>query len=72
MKKNSSRKTNKEYLSVYREKKLAMGGHLVNVYLPADLVEILDQSKESHGARGRAPIIIKALETYFNNNNQGA
>jgi hypothetical protein len=72
MKKLSSRKTNKEYLSIYREKKRAMGGHLVNIYIPADLVELLDQLKEAHGARGRAPIIIKALETYFNNNNQGA
>jgi hypothetical protein len=72
MKKLSSRKTNKEYLSIYRERKLASGGHLINVYLPANLVELLDQSKEAHGARGRAPIIIKALETYFRNNNQGA
>lgn len=72
MKMSSSRKTNKEYLSIYREKKLASGGHLVNVYLPADLVERLDQTKEAHGVRGRAPIIAKALEAYFMNNNPRA
>lgn len=72
MKKTSSRKSNSEYLSIYREKKLASGGHLVNVYLPAHLVELLDRTKEAHGARGRAPIIAKALEAYFMNTNQGA
>ncbi len=72
MRKTSGRKTKSEYLAVYREKKLAAGGHLVNVYLPAHLVEILDQMKEDEGMRGRAPIISEALEVYFMNRNRMA
>ena len=44
----------------------------MNVYLPAHLVEILDQMKEDEGMRGRAPIISEALEAYFMNRNRTA
>ena len=72
MRTNSGRKLHKEYLAIYREKKISAGGHLVNVYLPANLVELLDQAKEFQGVRGRAQIITKALEAYFMTNNPRA
>lgn len=57
----------------HRARQIAAGRHLVNTYLPIELIELIDHSKESQGVRGRTPIIEQALKYYFENNlTQGA
>jgi metal-responsive CopG/Arc/MetJ family transcriptional regulator len=52
-------------VAAYRARQIAAGRQLVNTYLPAELIELIDQTKEVKGVRGRTPIIEEALRFYF-------
>ena len=47
----------KEKVAAHRARQIAAGRQLVNTYLPAELIELIDQTKEVKGVRGRTPII---------------
>ena len=55
----------KEKVAAHRARQIAAGRQLVNTYLPAELIELIDQTKEVKGVRGRTPIIKEALRLYF-------
>lgn len=55
----------KEKVAAHRARQIAAGRQLVNTYLPAELIELIDQTKEVKGVRGRTPIIEEALRFYF-------
>ncbi len=55
----------KEKVAAHRARQIAAGRQLVNTYLPAELIEQIDQTKEAKGVRGRTPIIEEALRFYF-------
>ena len=55
----------RERVLAHRARQIAAGRHLVNTYLPADLIDLIDQTKEAEGVRGRTPIIEQALRFYF-------
>lgn len=55
----------RERVLAHRARQIAAGRHLVNTYLPAELIELIDQTKEAKGIRGRTPIIEEALRFYF-------
>jgi hypothetical protein len=63
----------RESVADHRARQIAAGRHLVNTYLPTELIDLIDQTKESQGIRGRTPIIEQALKYYFENHiTQGA
>jgi hypothetical protein len=68
MKTESQRKSNREYLKMFHRRQVDTGHHLVNVYIPSELVLLIDAEKEHDMLRGRGPIITKALEYYFSHN----
>ena len=55
----------KEKVAAHRARQIAAGRQLVNTYLPAELIELIDQTKEVKGVRGRTPIIEEALRFYI-------
>lgn len=55
----------REKVAAHRARQIAAGRQLVNTYLPAELIELIDQTKEAKGVRGRTPIIEEALRFYF-------
>ena len=55
----------KEKVAAHRARQIAAGRQLVNTYLPAELIELIDQTKEVKGVRGRTPIIEEALRVYI-------
>ena len=55
----------KEKVAAHRARQIAAGRQLANTYLPAELIELIDQTKEVKGVRGRTPIIEEALRFYF-------
>ena len=55
----------KEKVAAHRARQIAAGRQLVNTYLPEELIELIDKTKEAEGVRGRTPIIEQALKFYF-------
>src|SRR5690606_26000011 len=56
-----------ESVAAFRSRKAAAGFHMVNAFLPGELVDQLDAVRDSQGLSGRAPIIEEALRYYFEN-----
>ena len=61
----------RDRVSAHRERLRAAGRVYVNTDLPHDLIEMIDQSKEAEGMRGRTPIIEQALRFYFEKKQEG-
>lgn len=55
----------REKVAAHRARQIAAGRHLVNIYLPEELITLIDETKETEGVRGRTPIIEQALRFYF-------
>lgn len=52
-------------VAAHRQRQLAAGRALLNIYVPSELVAAIDRIKEQRGASARAPIIEEALRFYI-------